>query len=72
MLCVRPLFRKEKDQLYGLLDHPKPQVRKRAKAFLLSSEGYSADQMVPLVNLTAKSICKWLRGFNEEGVEGLT
>ena len=74
MLCVRPLSRKEKDQLYGLLDHPKPQVRKRAKAVLLSSEGYSANQMVPLVNLlvnlTAKSIRK--RRFNEEGVEGLT
>ena len=72
MLCVRPLFRKEKDQLYELLDYPEPQVRKRAKAVLLSAEGYSANEMVPLVNLTAKSIRKWLRRFNEEGVEGLT
>lgn len=28
--------------------------------------------MVPVLNLTAKSICKWLRRFNEEGVAGLT
>jgi len=70
MLCVRPLSQKEKDRLYELLDHPEPWVRKRAKAVLLSSEGYSANEMVPMVNLTAKSIRKWLRRFNEEGVEG--
>jgi len=72
MLCVRPIPQKEKDQLYELLEHPDPQVRKRAKAVLLSSEGYSANEMVLMVNLTAKSIRKWLRRFNEEGVEGLT
>ena len=71
MLCVRPLSQKEKDRLYELLDHPEPRVRKRAKAVLLSSEGYSANEMVPLVDLTAKSIRKWLRRFNEEGVDGL-
>ena len=72
MLCVRPIPQKEKDRLYELLDHPEPQVRKRAKAVLLSSEGYSANEMVLMVNLTAKSIRKWLRRFNEEGVDGLT
>jgi len=71
MLCVRPLSQKEKDQLYELLEHPDPQVRRRAKAVLLSSEGYSANEMVLMVNLTAKSIRKWLRRFNEEGVDGL-
>ena len=72
MLSVRPISKAEEQQLYRLLDHPDPQVQKRAKAVLLSAQGYSANEMVPLVNLTAKSIRKWLRRFNEEGVEGLT
>lgn len=71
MLSVRPLSKAEEQQLYSLLDHPDPQVQKRAKAVLLSAQGYSANEMVPLVNLTAKSIRKWLRRFNEEGVDGL-
>ena len=71
MLSVHPLSKAEEQQLYQLLDHPDPQVQKRAKAVLLSAQGYSANQMVPMVNLTVKSIRKWLRRFNEEGVAGL-
>lgn len=71
MVRVRPLSKAEEQQLYRLLDHPDPQIPKRAKAVLLSAQGYSANEMVPVVNLTAKSIRKWLRRFNEEGVEGL-
>ena len=71
MLSTRSFHKDEQQQLYDLLDHPDPQVHRRAKAVLLSAEGYSANQMVPLVNLTAKSIRKWITRFNSEGVAGL-
>ncbi len=56
MVCTRPCKPAEQQQLYDLLDHPDPQVRRRAKALLLSAQGHSANQLVPMVNLTAKSI----------------
>lgn len=72
MLCTRAFQPGEKQQLYALLDHPDPQIRRRTKAVLLSAEGPSANQLVPRVNLTAKSIRKWLTRFNSQGVEALT
>lgn len=71
MLSVRALSPQEQEQLHKLLDHAQVSVQRRARAVLLSAEGYGANEMVPLVNLTAKSIRKWLRRFNEEGVPGL-
>lgn len=72
MLCTRAFQPGEKQKLYALLDHPDPQIRRRTKAVLLSAEGHSANQLVPRVNLTAKSIRKWLTRFNSQGVEALT
>lgn len=72
MLCTRAFQPGEKQKLYALLDHPDPQIRRRAKAVLLSAEGHSANQLVPRVNLTAKSIRKWLTRFNSQGVQILT
>ena len=71
MLSVRALSPQEQTQLHELLDHAQTAVQRRARAVLLSAEGYGANDMVPLVNLTAKSIRTWLRRFNEEGVPGL-
>lgn len=71
MLSTRSFHTDEQQQLYDLLDHPDPQVHRRAKAVLLSAEGYSANQLVSRVNLTAKSIRKWISRFNREGVAGL-
>lgn len=72
MLSVRAVSQEERQQLYDLLEHRDEPVRKRAKAVLLSAEGYSANEMVPRVNLTAKSIRRWLSRFNKEGIPGLT
>jgi len=71
MLSTRSFSQDEKQRLYELLDHPDPQIRRRAKAVLLSAEGPSANQLVPMVNLTAKSIRKWIARFNAQGVEAL-
>lgn len=72
MVCTRPFKPGEQQQLYDLLDHPDPQIRRRAKAVLLSVEGLSANQLVPMVSLTAKSIRKWINRFNAQGVCALT
>ena len=58
MLFARPFQPGEEQQLDALLDHPGPQIRRRAKPLLLSACGHSANRLVPMVNLTAKSIRK--------------
>lgn len=73
MLKVRRLKKEEKTKMYEILerrDVPSA-YKKRVKIILLSDEGYCATDICPMVNIHPKTVRKWIKRFNEKGLDGL-
>lgn len=51
--------------------HPKPRVRARANAILLSAGGHSARQIAKLLGAGYQTVHGWLARFEREGAAGL-
>jgi len=49
----------------------KEEYKKRVKIVLLGREGYLTDEISVMVNIHPKSVRKWIKRFNEKGMEGL-
>jgi len=45
--------------------------RQRAQAVLLSSRGYSLDQLSDILSADRDSISRWLTAWQQQGVQGL-
>ena len=73
MLYVRELKQEELDELHRRLNDEgtRKETRKRVRVVLLSQEGWSVTDMQPKVDMHPNSIRKWIRRFNEGGVEAL-
>ena len=71
MLFVREISQGELNQLYSLLDSKDAAVAKRAKIILLSREGLNPVEINPKVDMHPCAIRKWIKRFNEKGVEGI-
>lgn len=73
MLYVRKLSQEELDELHRRLDDGGAgrEMGKRIRVVLLSHQGWSIPDMQPKVDMHPNSIRKWIRRFNEGGIEAL-
>jgi transposase len=46
-------------------------VRQRAQAILLSSRGYSLDQLVDILSIDRDTLSRWMAGWQEQGITAL-
>lgn len=69
MLFVDVLKDEDRHQLRGMHDHTV--VRNRAEIILLSAAGISVPEIVRRLDICAKTVRKWIKLFNEHGMEGL-
>ena len=45
--------------------------RKRCKCILLNAQGWSSDRLVEFFSTSRQSIYKWIRRYENEGIDGL-
>src|SRR5437764_8922156 len=64
------------DQRQALLDHyrkdPDPEVRFRAHILLLLADGHSWATVATVLFCSSRTIDRWVKRFQQEGIEGLT
>lgn len=69
---TRPLSEQEMSHIYRLLEsNLGEEVKKRLRIILYSSQGYKAPEITPKVNIHPKTIRKWIKVFERQGLEGL-
>jgi transposase len=69
---VSSLEENQVNQLKALMKNsPKPRVRKRSYAILLSSEGYSIDKIASILEIGRDAVSRWLDSWEQLGLEGL-
>jgi len=71
MRYVRDLTDNERDELARMLQQEVGRVALRAQLILLSSRGYSVQQIKAMQNITNITVYKWLDRFEAEGTTGL-
>jgi transposase len=72
MRYIKSLTEAEKQALEASHRQAKSyQYRNRCQAILLSSAGYSVQQLVQVFNVKDLSIYKWLNRYEAKGIEGL-
>ena len=69
-LYARKLRRSEKDFLLRELDE-RSEIADRARIILLSRQGYSPGEIAIRLNLHVKTIRRWIRWFNDSGIQGI-
>ena len=57
------------EQLYQKTKQPR--MRTRAQMILLSAEGYLAPQISPIVLVSDRTVQRWIKRYQAEGIEGL-
>jgi transposase len=71
-IAVRRLTPAERRKLNALFRHPpNPRVHERALAIRLSSQGASPRQVVRTVGRGRSTIWRWIKDFNERGLDAL-
>lgn len=74
----RPLFvrrltaREEKELLRLCREPPNTRVYQRVLAVRLSSEGHTCQAIGEIVSRDPSTVYRWLVGFNDRGIDGLT
>lgn len=68
-IFVREPNKRERDRLYELMEDKKAGYR--AKIIILSYEGYTPPQIERAVNTHVKNVRKWIKRFNEFGINGI-
>jgi len=68
-LVLPPVARQELLDLYR--KHPDPEVRFRAPILLLLADGHSWQQVGDILYCSSRSIDRWLKRFQHDGIEGL-
>jgi transposase len=59
-------------QLKALMNNSsKPRIRKRSHAIILSSEGFSIDQISSILDTGRDAVSRWLDSWEKSGLEGL-
>lgn len=69
LLFARRLTRNERDTIYGLIDDK--EIGYKALIIALSHEGHEVREIARRLNVHPVNVRKWIRKFNEEGVECL-
>lgn len=71
-IAVRRLTRGERRKLDALFRHPpNPRVHERALAVRLSSQGASPTEIVKTLGRGRSTIWRWIKDFNERGLDAL-
>ncbi|MBT9140139.1 MAG: hypothetical protein DDT30_00712 [Dehalococcoidia bacterium] len=70
-IFVRKLKPKELGRLKELLKVNNLRLYKRARAIELSNKGLKATEIAGYVDLHLNKVRKWIRRFNQEGIDGL-
>lgn len=71
-IAVRRLTKSERRKLDALFRHPpNPRVHERALAIRLSSQGASPTEIVKTVGRGRSTIWRWIKDFNERGLDAL-
>lgn len=70
-IFVRRLKPKELERLKELLKTNNLRLHKRARVIDLSRKGLKASEIAEYVDLHLNKVRKWIRRFNQEGIEGL-
>lgn len=70
-IYVKKINPEEKRKLKKMLKGNNLYLYKRAKAVMLSSEGFTAPKIAHLVDLHFNKIRKWIKRFNLQGTAGL-
>lgn len=69
---VRSLSFKEKEELEEMAEgRDGYEASRRARVILLSSSGYSSDHIGLTIPMHANHVRKWIKRFNESGIEGI-
>lgn len=68
---VRKINSEEKRKLKKMLKGNNLRLYRRAKAVMLSSEGFTAPKIAHLVDLHLNKVRKWIKRFNVQGTRGL-
>lgn len=71
MMFVRPLSEGERQELKRLARREVGRVSERIRMILLSSKGYSVQQIADIFECDPSSVRAWLERFQAEGVKGL-
>lgn len=71
MMYVRPLNEGERQELKRLARREVGRVSERIRMILLSSKGYSVQQIADIFECDPASVRVWLERFQAEGVKGL-
>ena len=50
---------------------PRPYVRERAHAILLSAKGYSLSQIGDIFEVQYQTVSRWINDWEQSGIEGL-
>src|SRR3954453_2546760 len=67
------LTAQQRDELLNLYrKDPDPELRFRAHILLLLGEGYAWDTIEAMLFCSSRTVDRWLKRFEAEGVEGLT
>ena len=61
--------KEELEQLYHKTKHPR--IRTRAQMILLSAHGYRAPQIGSLVLTSERTVQRWIKRYQAEGIQGL-
>jgi transposase len=71
MMFVRPLNEVERQELKRLARREVGRVSERIRMILLSSKGYSVQQISDIFECDQASVRAWIERFEAEGIEGL-
>jgi len=67
LFFVRKLSRKEKDELYYLLENK--EIKDKVLIILLSYEGCEVREIARRLNIHPETVRRWIRKFNKEGLK---
>ena len=68
---VNELSEEQREELHQLMKTGNEQVRRRAHAVLLSSRGYSVDQIAHIYEVDRDTVSNWLDRWKDGGTGGL-
>ena len=71
MMFVRSLSEQERQELKRLARREVGRVSERIRMILLSSKGYSVQQIADIFECDVASVRAWIERFQAEGVKGL-
>ncbi len=73
LLFARQLSNEDEKRVQRLtsLYEERPQLLQRLEAIRLSSQGFTASEIAPIIEYSDETVRLWINKFNREGIEGL-